>query len=126
MSLVTILDRYALNGRHLLFILNGEASSDKTSFYSLTDKGSLRTFNLDSDEINLYNAIRGYLDKKKIKYKSSDKRSEDFLLVLDNEQIYPVLGLIGEISKNNHLEEMTHSPDAEFKDKLKSYALDYD
>ena len=83
------------------------------------------------DRVNLYNALRGYLDEKGVSYKPQGEVSTDFLLRLDEDKdILTAMKFLGDVKKYNQLENRSHSGDEqkaldEFKEQLGKYASKY-
>jgi len=131
MSLVKILQK-PITGKDKPLIFVGDGNSSEITFIeswdSLTNHGSLKTTEIKFDRVNLYNAVRGYLDAHGISYKSQGKVSTDFLLRLDEDKdIRTLIQLLADVKKYDLIEGRTHSGNEQrdldiFRTQLERYA----
>jgi hypothetical protein len=134
MSLVQILQKPILGKKNPLIFVGDENNFEQT-FYelwdSLTNHGELKSLSVNFDRVNLYNAIRGYLDDKKVTYKPQGKVSTDFLLRLDEDKdIQTLISFLTEVKKYDKIENRSHSLDEqkeleEFREQLEKYSSKY-
>ena len=131
MSLIHILQKpISARKNPLIFVRNGEILTDRT-WYSLTNDNTLPFMDLQFDRVNLYNAVRGYLDEQGIKYKPQGENPLNILLRLDEESdIITLMHLFAKVKRNNEIEARIHSGEEEkavikFREQLTTYASKY-
>lgn len=136
MSLVKILQKPIKGKEPLIFVGDGN-SSEATfmeSWDSLTNYGDIKTADVKFDGVSLYNAVRGFLDEKGIKYKAQVNVSTDYLLRLDNDgDKRTLMQFLAEVKKYDELEhspKSAHSGDEqqnleELRARLTRYASKY-
>jgi hypothetical protein len=134
MSLVKLLVK-PITGRKYPLVFLGDGNTAETTFMeswdSLTNHGERNPSQVKFDKVNLYNAVRGYLDEQGVNYKPQGKISNDFLLRLDEDKdVRTLVQFLAEVKKYDELEAKIHSGDeekeiVEFRAKLGKYASKY-
>ena len=132
MSLVRILQK-SIVGKKNPLIFVGEGDDSEQTFFeswdSLTNHGELKPIEIKFDRVNLYNAVRGYLEDKGITYKTQGKISANYLLRLDEDKDIKVLmQFLADVKKYGCIEDRLHSNEEQkeletFKEQLTKYAL---
>ena len=132
MSLVKILIK-PISGKKTPLAFIGDGNSSEATFGKSWDylASNREPLEIKFDRVNLYNALRGYLDEKGVSYKPQGEVSTDFLLRLDEDKdILTAMKFLGDVKKYNQLENRSHSGDErkgldEFKEQLGKYASKY-
>ena len=134
MSLVRILQK-SIAGKKTPLIFVGEEDDSEQTFFeswnSLTNHGELKPVEIKFDRVNLYNAVRGYLEDKGISYKTQGKVSADYLLRLEEDKDIKVLmQFLADVKKYDSIEDRLHSNKEQkeletFKEQLTEYASRY-
>ena len=131
MSLIRILQK-SITGKKTPLIFVGDGDDSEQTFFelwdSLTNHGDVKPVEIKFDRVNLYNAVRGYLDDKRISYKTQGKVSADYLLRLDEDKDIKVLmQFLADVKKYVCIEDRLHSNEEQkeletFKEQLTKYA----
>ncbi len=98
--------------KSLVFILNADVADSKVlglwNFW-ITDKGKFKgsDFSVDMQPGEFYNAIRAYLDERKIRHEAHGNISEDYITRTENAE--GLLGFLRTAEYYKALKERVHS-----------------
>jgi hypothetical protein len=131
MSLIKILLRPITGKKEpLIFVGNGNAQLDEI-WHSLTKEGTSPSLDIEFSEKNLYDALRGYLDKQGVQYKQQGEHSPKILLRLEEPKDIAILKqFCTNVKTYKAIESKIHSEEDDkkliaFKDELAEYASRY-